>query len=129
MDYLNQNNFDTNAIFGETIKRINEIPYGQNFQGTTTTTTTTTTKATSSVPSLPNGYSKVSQGWGVTYNGATVYVCQLTDHSVSGSEYLGYEGGKWINLSYSEQRSGRYLDHLYKKSDNSIYFCYDTKLY
>ena len=41
VDYLNQNNFDTNAIFGETIKRINEIPYGQNFQGTTTTTTTT----------------------------------------------------------------------------------------
>ena len=39
-DYLNQNNFDTNAIFGETIKKINEIPYGQNFQGTTTTTTT-----------------------------------------------------------------------------------------
>ena len=38
-DYLNQNNFDTNAIFGETIKKINETPYGQNFQGTTTTTT------------------------------------------------------------------------------------------
>ena len=96
---------------------------------TKATTTTTTTKATSSVPSLPNGYSKVSQGWGVTYNGATVYVCQLTDHSVSGSEYLGYEGGKWINLSYSEQKSGRYMDHLYKKSDNSVYFSYDTKLY
>jgi len=96
---------------------------------TKATTTTTTTKATSSVPSLPNGYSKVSQGWGVTYNGATVYVCQLTDHSVSGSDYLGYEGGKWINLSYSEQKSGRYMDHLYKKSDNSVYFSYDTKLY
>ena len=40
VDYSNQNNFDTNAIFGETIKKINEIPYGQNFQGTTTTTTT-----------------------------------------------------------------------------------------
>ena len=39
VDYLNQNNFDTNAIFGETIKKISEIPYGQNFQGTTTTTT------------------------------------------------------------------------------------------
>ena len=39
VDYLNQNNFDTNAIFGETIKKINETPYGQNFQGTTTTTT------------------------------------------------------------------------------------------
>lgn len=39
VDYLNQNNFDTNAIFGETIKKINEIPYDQNFQGTTTTTT------------------------------------------------------------------------------------------
>ena len=38
VDYSNQNNFDTNAIFGETIKKINEIPYG-NFQGTTTTTT------------------------------------------------------------------------------------------
>ena len=72
-------------------------PSGTKTTTTTTTTkattTTTTTKATSSVPSLPNGYSKVSQGWGVTYNGATVYVCQLTDHSVSGSEYLGYEGG------------------------------------
>ena len=39
VDYLNQNNFDTNAIFGETIKKISEIPYGQNFQGITTTTT------------------------------------------------------------------------------------------
>ena len=39
VDYLNQNNFDTNAIFGETIKKISEIPYGQNFQGTTATTT------------------------------------------------------------------------------------------
>ena len=39
VDYLNQNNFDTNAIFGETIKKISEIPYDQNFQGTTTTTT------------------------------------------------------------------------------------------
>ena len=39
VDYLNQNNFDTNAIFGETIQKINETPYGQNFQGTTTTTT------------------------------------------------------------------------------------------
>ena len=39
VDYLNQNNFDTNTIFGETIKKISEIPYGQNFQGTTTTTT------------------------------------------------------------------------------------------
>ena len=39
VDYLNQNNLDTNAIFGETIKKISEIPYGQNFQGTTTTTT------------------------------------------------------------------------------------------
>ena len=26
VDYSNQNNFDTNAIFGETIKKINEIP-------------------------------------------------------------------------------------------------------
>ena len=39
VDYLNQNNFDTNTIFGETIKKISEIPYDQNFQGTTTTTT------------------------------------------------------------------------------------------
>lgn len=96
---------------------------------TKATTTTTTTKATSSEPSLPNGYSKVSQGWGVTYNGAKVYVCHLTDHSVSGSEYLGYEGGKWINLSYYEQRSGRNMDHRYVKPDNSIYFSYDTNLY
>ena len=39
VDYLNQNNFDTNAIFGETIQKISEIPYGQNFQGITSTTT------------------------------------------------------------------------------------------
>jgi len=39
VDYLSRNNFDTNAIFGETIKDISEIPHRQNFQGTTTTTT------------------------------------------------------------------------------------------
>ena len=97
---------------------------------TKATTTTTTTKPTSSEPSLPNGYSKVSEGWGTTYNGATVYVCQLTNHSVSGSEYLGYENGQWIDLSYYEQPSGRYMDHRFiRKSDNSIYFSYDTKRY
>ena len=93
------------------------------------TTTTTTAKPTSSTPDIPNGYVKVSQGWGTTYNGSTVYVCKLDNHGISGSEYIGYENGKWIDLSYSEQKSGRNKYHMFKKSNNDIYFEYSTNVY
>ena len=96
---------------------------------TTKDTTKETTKPTSSTPDIPNGYVKVSQGWGTTYNGSTVYVCKLDNHGISGSEYIGYENGKWIDLSYSEQKSGRNKYHMFKKSNNDIYFEYSTNVY
>ena len=39
VDYLNQNNIDTNAIFGDTITKLSQVPEGYQFQGTTTTET------------------------------------------------------------------------------------------
>ena len=40
VNYLNQNNIDTNAIFGDTITKLSQVPEGLNLQGTTTTTET-----------------------------------------------------------------------------------------
>ena len=40
VDYLSQNNIDTNAIFGDTITKLSQVPEGYQFQGTNTTTET-----------------------------------------------------------------------------------------
>ena len=81
-----------------------------------------TTKQTSSEPTPPSGYKKLSYGWNAEQNGSPVFICQKSSSDVSGSEYLGYDNGKWIDLTYQERTSGNYLDRIFNKSSGQIYF-------
>ena len=80
------------------------------------TVTETTTKPTSSEPTIPEGYREYSNCWGAGTGTNKKYMC------VNGSKYLGYEDGKWVELTRSASGIGNSMKIIYKTSDGTTYF-------
>lgn len=80
------------------------------------TETETTTKPTTSEPTIPEGYRKYSNCWGAGTGTNKKYMC------VNGSKYLGYEDGKWVELTRSASGIGNSMKIIYKTSDGTTYF-------
>ena len=97
-----------------------DVYYTYSKTNPTTTTTTTTTQNT--VPTPPDGYSKLSDGWGKSYGGHNVYICNKSD------KYLGYVSGQWVTLKRENHGGGWYDNIVFYTPDGDEYFKYDAPL-
>ncbi len=85
----------------------------------------TATPAPADGPVAPDGYEPVSDIWGVSYKGNTVYICK------SGSSYMGWLNDQWITLSEDTTVGGnsygsKHTDFYYTDSGTiGIYYGYD----
>ena len=81
------------------------------------------TKKPTPKPSLSpkSGYKKLSYGWGVKYNGKTIYICFKNDDDI-----CGYVNGKWVALTYdtaipNDGSYTMYVDFI-RKDNEETYF-------
>ena len=86
----------------------------------------TATPAPADGPVVPDGYEPVSDIWGVSYKGNTVYICK------SGSSYMGWLNDQWITLSEDTSvggnlYGGKHTDFYYTTDSGNlgIYYGYD----
>ena len=72
-------------------------------------------------PELPDGYGRLANFWGDTYDGRIIYIA-VNGGSASEADYLGYKDGEWIHLRYESQTKNSFFYQYFYEEDDSLFY-------